>query len=255
MSVLHQVRRSDASAGVPAMSTDNTLRTSGVQILPVDVETMSAEELLEWADLTFGEGLVMSTSFGIQSAVMLHLATQVRPNIPVIWVDTGYLPEETCDYATTMRERLNLNLIVARSPISPAQMESRFGRLWESGRVDDLNRYDQIRKVEPMERTLKQLNATGWLSGLRSGQTDYRSELPRVKRAGLRHRIYPILNWSSKDVYDYMQRHQLPQHPLFYQGYTTVGDAHSSRPVTADDSHERDTRFQGRKQECGLHVA
>lgn len=233
MSVLQQVKRADASA---------------------DVQNMSAEELLEWADLTFGDGLVMSTSFGIQSAVMLHLATQARPDIPVIWVDTGYLPAETYEYAQTLKEQLNLNLIVARSPISPTQMESRFGRLWESENLDDLNRYDQIRKVEPMERTLKELAATGWLSGLRSGQTSYRSELPRVKQAGDRHRIYPILNWSSKDVYYYMERHELPQHPLFYQGYTTVGDAHSSRPVTADDSHERDTRFQGRKQECGLHL-
>ncbi|MCR9200015.1 MAG: phosphoadenylyl-sulfate reductase [Planctomycetaceae bacterium] len=233
MSVLQQVKQADASA---------------------DVQNMSAEELLEWADLRFGRGLVLSTSFGIQSAVMLHLATQVRPNMPVIWVDTGYLPAETYEYAETLTELLNLNLTVARSPISPAQMEARFGRLWESESVDDLNRYDQIRKVEPMERTLKELGATGWLSGLRSGQTSYRSALPRVKPTGDRHRIYPILNWSSKDVYYYMQRHQLPGHPLFYQGYTTVGDAHSSRPVTDDDSHERDTRFQGRKQECGLHL-
>lgn len=215
---------------------------------------MSAEQLLEWADLTFGEGLVMSTSFGIQSAVTLHLATQVRPDLPVIWVDTGYLPEETRRYAQTLRKQLNLNLVIARSPISPSQMEARFGRLWESKNVDDLNRYDQIRKVEPMQRTLRQLHATGWISGLRADQTTYRSDLPRVKAAEGRHRIYPILNWTSKDVYYYMQQHGLPQHPLFEQGYTTVGDAHSSRPQSAQDQHERDTRFQGRKQECGLHL-
>lgn len=230
------------------------LNHNGNESVASITENLSAQELLEWADLQFGGGLAMSTSFGIQSAVTLHLATQARPDIPVIWVDTGYLPEETYAYAETLRRRLSLNLHEARSPVSPTQMEARFGKLWESEDIDDINQYDQMRKVEPMQRTLRELKVTGWVSGLRSGQTDFRSQLPRVKETGGRRRIYPILHWTNKDVYYYMEKHGLPQHPLFFKGYTTVGDAHSSRAVTADDQHERDTRFRGRKQECGLHL-
>lgn len=215
---------------------------------------LTAEEILRWADEEFGDGLVMSTSFGIQSAVTLHLVSQVRPSTPVIWVDTGYLPQETYDYADTLTELLDLNLHVARAKLSPADMEAQFGRLWESESVGDLNLYDRLRKVEPMQEALTSLNATGWISGLRAEQTEFRKKLPRVKRKDGRYRIYPILPWSNRDVYYYMQQHQLPQHPLFDQGYTTVGDAHSSRPMQADDADDRQTRFRGLKQECGLHV-
>lgn len=215
---------------------------------------LSATELVHWADSEFGESLAVSTSFGIQSAVTLHLATQIRPQIPVIWVDTGYLPEETYAYARTLTQHLGLNLHTYESPISPSEMERRFGRLWESRNVDDLNRYDQIRKVEPMQRALRELNVYGWISGLRAEQTEHRRRLPRVKRASTQYRVYPILKWTAKDVYYYMQEHQLPQHPLFDQGYTTVGDSHSSRPLSAADKDERDTRFHGMKQECGLHL-
>lgn len=215
---------------------------------------LSADELVRWANEEFGDQLVMSTSFGIQSAVTLHLVTRIRPSIPVIWVDTGYLPKETHDYALTLTERLDLNLRVVRSPMSPADMESRFGRLWESDKVEDLNRYDQIRKVEPMQRALDDFGAVGWISGLRAEQTDFRQRLPRVKRKGARYRVYPILKWTTRDVYYYMERFGLPQHPLFGQGYATVGDEHSSRPLEAGDVSDRSTRFRGVKQECGLHL-
>ena len=216
---------------------------------------LTAEELVNWADEEFSSGLVMSTSFGIQSAVTLHLVSRVRSSIPVIWVDTGYLPDETYRYAESLTARLDLNLQIAKSELSPEEMEARFGRLWESENVADLDRYDQIRKVEPMQRALDGLRATGWISGVRADQTDYRQTLPRVKRSGSRYRIYPILTWSSRDVYHYMKQHGLPQHPLFDQGYTTVGDKHSSRPLTFADQDDRQTRFGGLKQECGLHVA
>lgn len=215
---------------------------------------LTAEEIVRWADEEFADGLVLSASFGIQSAVTLHLVSEVRPSIPVIWVDTGYLPQETHDYAKTLTERLNLNLHVAQAQLSPAEMEARYGRLWESEDVEDLNLYDRIRKLEPMQAALSELDATGWISGLRAEQTEFRKRLPRVKRKDGRYRIYPILPWSNRDVYYYMQQHNLPQHPLFEQGYTTVGDAHSSRPLLPNETDERVTRFRGLKQECGLHV-
>lgn len=215
---------------------------------------LDAKQIIEWADVTFGPGLVLSTSFGIQSAVMLHLVTQVIPKIPVIWVDTGYLPPETYRFAEELTKRLDLNLKVYQSPMSPARMEALHGRLWEAGTVEALNLYDRIRKVEPMQRALRELNATAWLAGLRRGQTDHRKSLSVIEQQAGLYKILPIITWSAKDVYEYLMAHDLPYHPLFDQGYTTVGDWHSSRPLLATDAHERDTRFQGLKQECGLHL-
>ena len=215
---------------------------------------LDPRQFVTWASEEFGVTLAVSTSFGIQSSVILKLATSVVPNIKVIWVDTGYLPEETYQYAATLTRLLNLNLHVYQAALSPAAMELRHGRLWESDRVEDLDLYDRIRKVEPMQRALDELNVRGWVSGLRADQTDHRKRLPPIKRVQNRYRIYPILEWSNRDIYDFMRKHDLPQHPLFEEGYTTVGDAHSSRPLSADDQSDRDTRFRGMKQECGLHL-
>jgi len=213
-----------------------------------------ASSLVAWGAETFGSGLVMSTSFGIQSAVMLHLVTQVVPDIPVIWVDTGYLPAETYRFAEDLTQRLRLNLHSYQSHLSPARMEALYGRLWEQQDVESLNRYDQMRKVEPMQRALRDLKATAWLAGLRADQTEHRQTLNRIeKQAGL-YKLLPILHWNAKDVYDYLTTHDLPYHPLFDQGYVSVGDWHSSRPLMASDDHERSTRFKGLKQECGLHL-
>ncbi len=228
---------------------------------PLDTETLhqqfsdiDARDIIQWAGATFGEGLVMSTSFGIQSAVMLHLATSVIPNLPIIWVDTGYLPPETYRFAHDLTQRLHLNLKIYQSPLSPAHMEALYGKLWEEGTVESLNQYDHLRKVEPMQRALKELKATAWLAGLRRDQTDHRKTLRFINRQGEIYKILPILNWHSRDVYQYLTIHDLPYHPLFDQGYMTVGDWHSSRPFTLEDTHERNTRFQGLKQECGLHL-
>ena len=230
------------------------------QELNLDLDTLNQEfdqssaiELIEWSAETFGSQLVMSTSFGIQAAVMLGLVTSVVPDIPVIWIDTGYLPPETYGFAERLTAELSLNLKVYQSPMSPARMEALYGRLWE-GSVDSFNRYDQIRKVEPMQRALDELGAAAWLTGLRAKQTDYRKTLTRIGQQEGRYKVMPILHWNSKDVYDYLTANNLPYHPLFEQGYVSVGDWHSSRPITADDTDGRDTRFNGLKQECGIHI-
>jgi phosphoadenosine phosphosulfate reductase len=229
------------------------------QLDPAELERRFAgvepAALVAWAADAFGDGLVMSTSFGIQSAAMLHLATRVVPDLPVIWVDTGYLPPETYRFADALTERLGLNRIVVQADLSPARMEALYGRLWESEDLADLDRYDRIRKVEPMRRALDELGAEAWLSGIRAEQTQHRDSLPRIDRHNGRFKISPILHWSTRRVHEYLKAHDLPQHPLFEQGYATVGDWHSSRALGAADEHERDTRFGGRKQECGLHLS
>jgi len=212
-----------------------------------------AVRVVEWAAETFGERLVLSTSFGIQAAVMLHVATRVVPDIPVIWVDTGYLPPETYRFAEDLIKRLSLNIKVYQSPISPARMEALYGRLW-LGDLESMNRYDRMRKVEPMKRALEELQAPAWLAGLRADQTDHRNTLPVVGMQWGHYKVLPILRWTSEDVRRYLEAHDLPYHPLVDKGYATVGDWHSSRPLTAEDANERDTRFRGLKQECGLHL-
>lgn len=225
-----------------------------LQHLQQQLEGADAEQIVTWSISTFGNGVVMSTSFGIQSAVMLHLVTQIAPNIPVIWVDTGYLPPETYKFAEDLIKRLHLNIQVYQSHISPARMEALYGKLWEQNDVEALNHYDRIRKVEPMQRALRELKATAWLAGLRSEQTNHRKNLNFINLQGEIYKVLPILRWNSKNIYDYLTANDLPYHPLFDQGYMTVGDWHSSRPLSAEDDSERDTRFQGLKQECGLHL-
>lgn len=239
-----------SSKAEPAQSSQPPLNLDAIN---QKCDHTSATELIEWSADTFGSQLVMSTSFGIQAAVMLGLVTSVIPDIPVIWVDTGYLPPETYRFAEQLTQKLSLNLKIYQSPISPARMEALYGKLWE-GSVDSFNRYDRIRKVEPMQRALDELGATAWLTGLRAKQTDYRKTLERVGKQGDRYKILPILNWSAKDVYEYLSANDLPYHPLFDQGYVSIGDWHSSRPMTADDTDGRATRFNGLKQECGIHI-
>ena len=242
-------RHSESVAGVNLEKPDLDLDTVNQQLAGA-----KAIEIVEWAAGTFGDGLVMSTSFGIQAAVMLHLATRVMPDIPVIWVDTGYLPAETYRFAEELTERLKLNLKVYQSPISPARMEALYGKLWAQDDVEALNRYDRMRKVEPMGRALKELKANAWLAGLRRDQTDHRKTPHFVSQQGEPYKILPILEWNSKNIYEYLTAHDLPYHPFFDKGYVSVGDWHSSRPLTADDTNERDSRFRGLKQECGLHL-
>jgi phosphoadenosine phosphosulfate reductase len=137
--------------------------------------------------------------------------------------------------------------------MSPARMEALYGRLWETGRVEDMETYHRIRKVEPLDQVLQQLGVTCWASGVRGGQTDHRKAMQHLAQVRGRYALRPLLEWTNRDVFYYMQEHGLPQHPLFEQGYSTVGDWHSSGPDDGSASG-RATRFGGLKQECGIHL-
>src|SRR5687768_11238846 len=122
-----------------------------------------AEEVVRWAAETFGGGLVMSSSFGSHSALMIHLAVRVLPRIPIVFLDTGYLFPETYQFAEALRERFDLRLEVYAPRMTAARQEALFGRLWD-GDEADLRRYNQMNKVEPMQRALRELGATSWLA-------------------------------------------------------------------------------------------
>jgi phosphoadenosine phosphosulfate reductase len=211
----------------------------------------SASERIAWALGEFGSSLVLSTSFGAQSAVMLHLATRLAPDIPVVFIDTGYLFPETYLFADELTRRLRINLKVYRAVESPAWTEARHGRLWEKG-AEGLAAYNQIAKVEPMQRALFELGAKAWLAGLRRVQASTRELLPVASLQDGRAKILPIVDWTDRDIHRYLSENALPYHPLWEKGYVSIGDVHTTRPLTADMTPE-ETRFFGIKRECGLH--
>lgn len=194
---------------------------------------------------------VLTSSFGAQSAVMLHLVNRVVPGIPVVVIDTGYLFPETYRFIDEMTERLKLNLKVFRSDSSPAWQESRFGKLWNQG-LQGIEQYNRINKREPMERALHELDAGTWFSGLRRVQASTRARAAPIEFKRGRYKVHPILDWTDRDVGRYLREHKLPYHPLWEKGYPSIGDWHTTRSLAEAGSIE-ETRFFGLKRECGLH--
>lgn len=217
-----------------------------------NLEDSTAFARIQWAKNTFGDSLVMSTSFGIQSAVLLHLVTQQIPNIPIIFIDTGYLFPETYSLAEDLTKRLKLNLLTYRANLAPKEQEDQYGKLWEQGE-EGLDQYNKINKIEPMNRAITELKAIAWLSGLRRQQSQSRKNLSAVQRQNKVTKIYPIIDWDDATIYKYITENNLPYHPLWKKGYVSVGDWHSSSPLKANMTAE-ETRFNGIKRECGLHL-
>lgn len=222
-----------------------------LQPLNAELESCDAAQRVARALTLFKPNIFVSSSFGVQAAVTLHLVTQAWPEIPVVLIDTGYLFPETYLFADALTERLHLNLHIYRSPVSPAWQEARHGHLWEQG-VQGIERYNQMNKVEPMQRAIRDLGAKAWITGLRRDQSDMRKTLNVLARQGDFIKVHPIIDWTDRDVFLYLQRHQLPYHPLWEKGYVSVGDVHTTQPVGQDGDTSK-TRFFGLKRECGLH--
>jgi len=222
-----------------------------LQQLNLELEQKNAAKRVEWALENLPDQLVLSSSFGIQAAVMLHLVTRQVPDIPVILTDTGYLFPETYQFIEQLTDKLKLNLKVYQAPISAAWQEAKFGKLWEQG-LDGIQQYNQLNKVEPMQRALQEQEAQTWFAGLRRSQSDMREKLPVLQKLEKQFKVYPIIDWSNKDVHYYLKEHDLPYHPLWEQGYVSVGDWHTTRALS-EGMDEKDTRFFGMKRECGLH--
>jgi phosphoadenosine phosphosulfate reductase len=229
------------------------IMTAPAAAVPVslDLEQSTAEERVRWAIEKFGDGAVMTTSFGIESAVMLHLVTRIAPQIPVIFIDTGYLFPETYHFARELTERLQLNLKKFTPAMTAAEQEALYGKRWEQG-LDGLEKYNFTNKVEPMNRALRELGAIAWLAGLRRTQASTREALHVVEMQNKTTKVHPIVDWDNRRMYRYLTEHKLPYHPLWEQGYVSVGDWHSTSKLL-DGMSEEETRFGGLKRECGLH--
>ena len=216
-----------------------------------ELEVVGAEQRVNWALENFPGRIVLTSSFGAQSAVCLHLVTQQQPDISVVLVDTGYLFPETYQFIDELSERLALNLHIYRAQHSAAWQEARYGKLWEQG-LEGIERYNWLNKVEPMQRALRELGAAAWISGLRRQQAKSRQNLDVLLWRNGRCKVHPLIDWTDRDVFRYLTRHNLPYHPLWEQGYVSIGDVHTTRRL-ADGMSEEDTRFFGLKRECGLH--
>jgi len=212
----------------------------------------SAEERIDWALEQLPGRHVLSSSFGAQSAVSLHLLTQRVPKIPVVVVDTGYLFPETYRFIDELTDRLSLNLHVIRPNLSPAWLQARYGELWNQGR-EGLDHYNRLAKVEPMQRALVDLGAGTWFAGLRRQQSLSRVAASVLDYRHGRWKVHPIVDWTDRDIGMYLRRHDLPYHPLWDQGYVSIGDTHTTRRWEPG-MREEDTRFFGLKRECGLHL-
>lgn len=215
------------------------------------LEKASAEERVSWALEHLPGAYVLSSSFGIQAAVSLHLVTRQQPDIPVILTDTGYLFPETYRFIDELADQLNLNLKVFRAETSPAWQEARYGKLWEQG-VEGIEKYNEINKVEPMNRALEILGAQTWFAGLRRDQSGSRANLPVLGVQRGVFKVLPIIDWDNRKIHQYLEQHKLKYHPLWDEGYLSVGDTHTTRKWEPGMAEE-ETRFFGLKRECGLH--
>lgn len=217
----------------------------------LQLETMTPIQRVEWAFANLPQNAIVSSSFGAQSAVMLHLINTVAPGTPVVLTDTGYLFPETYQFIDQLTERLQLNVQVYRAPWTAAWQEARFGKLWEQG-IAGIEEYNRINKVEPMQRALAELDVGTWFAGLRRSQSEGRSGLNVLQDIGQQMKVYPIIDQTNKDLHEYLKANELPYHPLWEQGYVSIGDWHTTRALTAGMTEE-ETRFNGLKRECGLH--
>jgi phosphoadenosine phosphosulfate reductase len=222
-----------------------------VDAMNADLEQMTAEERVTWALTHLPGKHALSSSFGAQAAVSLHMVTKQAPGLPVILVDTGYFFPETYRFIDELAVRLELNLKIYQPQMSPAWLEARYGRLWEQG-VEGIERYNDLRKTEPMRRALTELGISAWFAGLRRDQSQSRRNIKPLEWRDGRWKMLPILDWSDRDVFQYLTRHDLPYHPLWEQGYVSIGDWHTTRTL-AEAGDVEATRFFGLKRECGIH--
>ncbi len=217
----------------------------------------SPAQIVTWAAAQFGNDLVMSSSFGAESAVLLHMVTRVLPEIRVVFIDTGYLFPETFAFMEQLRRRLNLNVWVYRTRQDP------FAYLHKAGEENHTWRKDvdaccAVNKNEPFERAMRDLQPAAWLRGIRRSQSQTRRDKAFIEWSN-RYQCYvisPLLNWGTREMHAYLKKHDLPYHPLYEQGYASIGcnPLSCTRPIQIGED-PRAGRWSGReKLECGINI-
>jgi len=220
-------------------------------------ETTDPEKIVSWSAAQFGNDIVMSSSFGAESALLLHMATQVLPNIKVIFVDTGYLFPETHQFMEQLRSRLNLNVWTYRTKNDPIAYLRHAGED-NPGWRKDIDACCAVNKNEPFERALRELQPKAWLRGTRRDQAETRKDMQFIQWAN-RYNCYsisPILNWKSRDIYGYLKKHDLPYHPMYERGFPSIGcNPLSCTQAIQIGEDARSGRWAGKgKVECGINL-
>lgn len=213
-----------------------------------DLEGAPAEDVIRWAAQAFHGRLVISQS--MVNAALAHLVHSLAPEVPAVFLDTGYHFAETLATRDDVTARVGLPIINVRPRQSVAEQERHYGSdLWRT----DPDLCCRLRKVEPMEEVL--LGYDAWMSGLRIAAAPHRAHTRVVsfdERRGVV-KIHPLLGWSDDELMEYTLRHDVPVNPLIYQGFRSIGCAPCTSPVL-DDEDPRAGRWSGlAKTECGLH--
>jgi phosphoadenosine phosphosulfate reductase len=228
-----------------------------LDVLNPAFEKQSAQQIIDWSYRQFGNDLVMTSSFGDQAVVLVHLAIQIKPDIKIIFVDTGYLFPETHLFMEQVRERFNLNVWTYRTKNDPVQWLKTANENEPTWR-NDIDACCAANKNEPMERAFKTIGAKAYLRGIRREQNAKREKEAEFIQWAPRYGCYaisPMLNWTRKDVGLYMKQHDLPYHPLVEKGYLSIGcnPLSCTRPVQIGED-PRSGRWAGTgKLECGIN--
>ncbi|HEY2358121.1 MAG TPA: phosphoadenylyl-sulfate reductase [Phenylobacterium sp.] len=206
--------------------------------------------VLEAAVEAFGDKLALVSSFGAESAVLLHLASKVKPDIPVLFLDTGMLFGQTLDYRRQLATRLGLtdvrDLRPAYQDLATADPEA---KLWQT----DTDACCHVRKVLPLDRALAEFG--GWVTGRKRFHGGARLALPVVEQADHQVKFNPLANWTKEDLDAYAAENDLPAHPLVAQGFPSIGCWPCTKPVE-EGQDVRAGRWAGsQKTECGIHTA
>lgn len=197
----------------------------------------------------FAGKTALVSSFGAESAVLLHLVATVDRNTPIIVLETGKLFAETLAYRDRLAGLLGLtDLRIIRPDATAIATADPAGDLWQS----DPDLCCALRKVEPLARALEGFSA--WVNGRKRFQGGGRNSLPLVERVGGRIKLNPLANWSARRIEEYFAQHELPRHPLEALGYASIGCEPCTSPISSDEDG-RAGRWRGSdKTECGIHV-
>lgn len=213
------------------------------------LETATPQEILTWAWYKFRVKVAATSSFQTQSAPLLHMISKTVPQLPILFLDTGFHFSETLLYRDRLIKKWKLNIQVIKPNMGHSRFKQQYGDLYRNN--PDLCCY--INKVEPLHNAMQSLDA--WISGIRRDQTADRTHTAIVglQPNGLV-KICPLANWTRKQVWQYIHDHQLPEHPLLAQGYLSIGCEPCTRPII-EGQDDRDGRWAGQdKTECGLHI-
>jgi phosphoadenosine phosphosulfate reductase len=215
----------------------------------------SAEQILRWAIETNGREFAISTSYQEECMVLVDMAARISPDVRMITLDTGRLPQETYDLIEDVRGRYGVDVeLVAPETEEVETMMRRFGPNLFYRSVAYRSLCCHIRKVRPLERKLAELRA--YAVGLRRGQSEMRQSLRKISEEQHgRLKISPLADWTKQQVVEYIAAHDVPRHALYAEGYTSIGCDPCTR-ATSPGEDERAGRWwweNDANKECGLH--